>query len=113
MSDTSSPVDVRRAARRPLSAAFHAMSVCNARHASRCDLPSSAWSTMTVAITSAGTDPSPRRWPHNTAASKNSRAERDDPCITPLFSIRRHFANRNPPTPELLSAVWAAVATDH
>lgn len=31
------------------AAAFHAMSVCNARHASRSERPSSAWRTITVA----------------------------------------------------------------
>ncbi len=37
------------------------MSVCNARHASRSGRLSGAWSTVTVATTSAGTDRRPRR----------------------------------------------------
>ena len=42
------------------AAAFQAMSVCNARQASRSERRSRAWSTITVATTSAGTDGRPR-----------------------------------------------------
>ena len=95
-------------------AAFQAMSVCNARQASRSERLSRAWSTITAATTSAGTDgrprpdgnksenissgnsrwrcpaknactdPSPRRWLHSAAASSSSRSGRDDPCTPAL-----------------------------
>ena len=42
------------------AATFQEMSVRNASIASRSDRPSNAWSTITVAITSAGTDGRPR-----------------------------------------------------
>jgi hypothetical protein len=105
------------------AAAFQAMSVCNARQASRSERPSKACSTITVATTSAGTDgrprpdgnrsanissgnnrwrcsarnactdPSPSKWLHNPAASSSSRSGRDDPCTPAVYPTRPENAS--------------------